>query len=285
MSKLKLLTVACVGALALTAFALASSASAQWMVKGTTLTGSETKALATTAAVDEHGKLKAAGVTIECNGNTLNGTGPMIEASGEKGSATSLTFNECSANSNCTVATTIATVPLVADTPIIEGNKDISTIFLPKTKTIFATIKFNGAECALLGTQPVAGKAKINAPTGAAENTLQEIQAEVQEASGELKVGSSAAELKGAALLKLTTNEPWSFLVRDSIIAVFVADTGTVTNPLDLLIAITRIAHIPGGGPILAGGSCAVGAHIAPLGACTILQDNPTGAGIEFNLL
>lgn len=209
MSK-KLIMTICVGMLTLSAFALASSASAQWMVNGTTLAGTQT--LANTAKVDENGKLKAAGVTIECIAANLEGTGPQIEA-GDKGSVTSLIFKGCtSITPTCTIGSeTIQTVPITA-TATLGTAPAVNVAFVPKTKTIFATIKFNGAECALLGIQPVTGKAKISAPTGQTESVLQQIVANVSEASGELKVGSSAAELKGAALLQLSNSAKWNFL-------------------------------------------------------------------------
>jgi hypothetical protein len=207
MSK-KLITTVCVGVLALSALTLASSASAQWMVAGTTLVGNE--ALANTAQVHELGKLKAAGVTINCAGKNLTGVSPQIEA-GDAGSASSLVFSECTANANCTVTKTLGTLPLMAVAKL-EGTLAVNVSFLPKTGTIFTTIKFEGAECALLGTQPVTGKANVLAPTGQDERLLQLIEAKVTEATGELKVGSSAAELKGSALLRLVSDKTWSFL-------------------------------------------------------------------------
>lgn len=211
MSK-KLIVTMCVGVLSLSALALASSASAVWMVNGTNLSGTEK--LATTAAVDENGLLKGAGVTITCTSKTLEGVSPEIEgaAPGDKGKASSLVFKECAANANCTLATkTIGTLPLTA-TATLGTSPAVNVLFKPTSGTIFTTIKFNGAECALLGTQPVTGQAKIAAPTGQTEKTIQEIAANVTEASGELKIGSSPAELKGAALLQLSTSKGWSFL-------------------------------------------------------------------------
>lgn len=211
MSK-KLIMTICVGILALSASALASSASAEWMLNGVNVTG--TQKLATTAAVDENGLLKAAGVTIECTGKNLEGTNPQIEVP-NKGSASALIFTECeSITPTCKLNTkTIGTVPLTATVALVAGSakEDLAT-FLPKTKTIFATIKYEGAECALLGTQPVSGKALVKGPTGQEEKTLQEIVANVSEETGELKVGSSPAELKGAALLKLASGNKWSYL-------------------------------------------------------------------------
>jgi hypothetical protein len=212
MSKMKLIMTVLVGVFALSAFA-ASSASAQWMVKGTTLSGTETRALAKTAQTDESALLKGAGIQITCKGQ-LEGTSPQIEASGEKGSAASLTFTECKGELGCTVAEKISTVPLLATIELAEaGNKDKALLlFTPKTKATFATIGFSGETCALEGTQAITGKADLRAPTGGLEATTQLIEANIAP-TGELKIASSPAELKGKALLKLASTEPWSFLL------------------------------------------------------------------------
>lgn len=209
MSK-KLATTVFIGVLTLSAFVLASPVSAQWMVNGTNLAPGETKALASGAPVDENALLKAGGVAISCTGKNLEFGSAQIEA-GDTGSANTLVFTECSANAKCTVGKTLATLPLMNVASLGAAPADTIS-FLPKTKTIFAVIKMDGAECALLGTQAVTGKAKFSAPTGQTEKLLQQIQANVTEASSELKVGSSPAELKVAALVKLTSDLPWSFL-------------------------------------------------------------------------
>lgn len=209
MSK-KLVITACVGALALTAFVLASPVSAQWMVNGTNLAAGETKALASGAPVHELMKLKAAGVTIECKGKNFEFGSPQIEA-GDKGATNSLIFTECAADGKCTVSKTIATLPLM-EVATLDGALAANISFLPKTKTIFAVIQVTGLECALAGAQPATGKAKFLAPTGQDERLLQLIESKTTEASGELKIGVSPVELKASALLKLAADLPWSFL-------------------------------------------------------------------------
>jgi hypothetical protein len=49
-------------------------------------------------------------------------------------------------------------------------------------------------------------------PNGQMEETVQLVQANVNEAANELKIGSSAAEFKSIILLKLESGQPWSFL-------------------------------------------------------------------------
>lgn len=182
------------------------SAPAGWFVAETALSGSAS--LSTTAAVDTNIGLKAAGVTVECKGAVVNGVSPEI-ASPNKMSASSLTFNECQANENCTVTKTIASVPVIAELTEQTLQEDQATI-TPKTKTTLATIKYEGALCALSGIEPVTGKALASAPTGVVEETLQKLKA-TPSASGELKVGSSSAELSGSALMKLASGKTFSF--------------------------------------------------------------------------
>jgi hypothetical protein len=190
------------------------SASAGWFIEGTALTG--TAALSTTAAVDENALIKAAGVTITCKGTTLNSTAPQLEASGGMLSVSSLTFNECSANANCTVASSVGSVPILADLAEEAGFAD-KIVFLPKTKTVLATIKFEGGTCALLGVQPITGKATAKMPTGQIESASQQVEANVTEASAELKVGSSAAEFKDKPLFKLATDKVFALFARSKL--------------------------------------------------------------------
>lgn len=211
MPKLKTMITICTGTLALTALTPVSPAIAQWMINGKTLSGTETAALATTAAVDENFQLKAAGVTTTCTGNTLESTSPELAASGEMYDESTLKIRQCSANSGCIGPNTINFTSILVDVApflLIFTKQKV----LPKTKTTLATIKFEGATCALLGVQPLTGKFLLNGPTGQEERTLQEIQAAATEESAELKLGSSSAELKGEALLKLVSGATWSFL-------------------------------------------------------------------------
>jgi hypothetical protein len=211
MSKAKLITTVCVGALALSAFASTTSAMANWMVNGTNLNG--TRALATTARVDEESLVKFGGnVAVRCHGETLNEVNIQIESATEMGASSKLEFTGCSANENCTVPTTISTEPVLVDVTL-DGPLAIWATFLPKTKTIFATIPLEGEKCALAGNVVIIGKAKMLVPTGQDERTLQLLVANVTEGSGELKTSLGlAAELKSSALLRLASGESWSFL-------------------------------------------------------------------------
>lgn len=209
MSKAKSIIAICVGLLALTAFASSSASAASWKVNGALLSGSA--ALANTAAVDENGKLTFSEITVECNGSSLEGISPQITHP-DSGSASSLVFSACKtvAGSSCTlVGTKISTVPITALVSTV-GTLEVSVVFKPKTKTTFATIEFTGASCSIANeVQPVTGQATVKGPTGQDERTLQQIVANTT--SGELKVGSSAAVLKGAALLQLASKLGWSY--------------------------------------------------------------------------
>ncbi len=184
-------------------------ASANWLVGKSQLEG--TAALATTASVDQRFELKGGGVTIECKGTALNAASPQIVAS-SRITAASLTFGECKTTAEpCSLgSTTILTVPLVGEVTGLTSPED-EAVFSPQTKSTFATIKFNGETCALLGTQPITGTLGTVLPKGQEERTQQEVKASTTK--GELKLGSNEAELKGSALLKLTTGAVFADLV------------------------------------------------------------------------
>jgi len=208
MPRVRITVAACLGVLALSALASAPASAAGWMVNGTALSGSQ--ALATTAPVDESSVIKGAGVTITCSGKTFNGATPQIEST-NKGSAADFEFTECKASSPCTLEGKTIKTEAVTLEATLEGTEAVLAKLKPKTGTLFATIGFEGAECAIEGCQPVSGTAKVLAPTGQKERTWQRIE-EIQTANGEFKVGSGSAELSGSALLKLANGEPWSLL-------------------------------------------------------------------------
>ncbi|HVR05054.1 MAG TPA: hypothetical protein VMS02_03360 [Solirubrobacteraceae bacterium] len=189
-------------------WAPASAAGAGWRVNGTTLTGSE--ALSWYAQVDAQNVLKGAGVTITCSGASVNSEHLQIEAS-NKGSTTQLEFTGCSTTAPCAVGAKIATKPLTLEATL-EGTLAVVATLAPKTGTLITTLEFAGTECSLAGTQPVSGHAKLLAPTGQDERTVQLVNEITTEASGELKIGSAAASLSGSELFTLTSCKGWSFL-------------------------------------------------------------------------
>jgi hypothetical protein len=207
MSK-KLIALVCFAVLALSAFSMTSGASAQWVVNGTTL--AETAKLLVKFKVHLAATLESAGVRMECTAENFEGTAPQIEA-GDKGSASSISFLGCKANAGCTIPTTLSTVPVTA-TAVLGAASAVNLTFKPKTKTIFATVKFEGAECALLGTQPVSGQFKALMPTGQTEKEVQLVEGNTSAASNELKVGSSAALLHCSILLILALHLTWRFV-------------------------------------------------------------------------
>lgn len=185
-------------------------AAAGWMVNGTNLTG--TKALATTAAVDKVSTLTAGGVTVTCSGSTLNSVSPVINGATEMGNASSLEFTSCAGNTVCLLGgSTIKTLPVLLDLTL-DGALAVKGRFLATNSSkLLATLKFEGVECALAGTQGVTGSATVLAPTGQDERTLQQLNATSEE-SGSLKLGPSAATLTGSILVRLASGEPFSFL-------------------------------------------------------------------------
>lgn len=187
----------------------AVAATASWMVAGTNLTGSAP--IATATKTDENFVLKAGstGIVITCE--VLEVESGKITAP-NKDSASSLVFKKCKGSTVCPIANeTIRTKPILSEATL-EGTLAANITFTPETGTVFTEVTFEGAECGLSGIQPITGKAKALSPTGQDERTLQLLTPTVTEASGELKVGSSAASLKGSALLELESHKTWSFL-------------------------------------------------------------------------
>ena len=214
MSKAKVIMAAFAAVLALSALASASASAATvgWMVNGQLLTGS--KALATTAAVDETATLSGGGFSLKCNGAILKGTTPEI-TSPSMGSAGSLLFTECiSTTTNCILSSgdkEIGTVPILSESTL-EGASGVRSTFMPKTGSIFATIKFEGENCSGSGVKAVTGSAVTSSPTGQTESILQLLSVNTVASEGTLKFASGAAKLTGSALLKLASGEPWSYL-------------------------------------------------------------------------
>jgi len=220
MSKAKLVVASFFAVLAFSAL-VSSTASAQtagWLVNGTLLTGTQTAALATTAPVDEFGILTFGSgegeVAITCSSPTLGGVSPQIEAS-NKGSATSLVFNECKSTStgtcSLTSGTSIGTLPITTEVTL-DGALAVQGTFTPKTGKTFATIKLEGSNCAESGKIGIKGTAPWLAPTGQDERTLQLLSVNITKTQNVLEVGDAAASLKGSILLKLASSLRWSFM-------------------------------------------------------------------------
>lgn len=210
MFKTKLIASACASALMVLAATtpVASAATEGWMINGALLTG--TKALATTAATEENWQFSAAGVVATCTGATVNSSSPQIKAVAG-GAAASVEFGGCSVNEHCTMPTTIRTQPVVVEFTL-DGALADKAVFTPRTKNVFTTFDFTGAECALLGEQEITGKFSVLAPTGQDESTKQAVKAAVAVGSGELKDGSAGIEVRGSVLERLASGETWSFL-------------------------------------------------------------------------
>jgi hypothetical protein len=181
------------------------------MIGGRLLSGAA--ALANTARVDEAPKLKssAAGIEVECTGDTLDGIAPEIK-SPNAAVATSLEFTECKVvTPDCRLSSsTLPTVPVAVEVTLDGALAVIATI-KPKTKSIFATFELVGEKCSASGLIAATGTEKILAPTDQ-ESTLYQGNVVTTEESGELRVDGNPVAVTGGALLKLASGEPWTFL-------------------------------------------------------------------------
>jgi hypothetical protein len=211
MFRVKLLVAACFAVFAVGAIASAT-ASADWMVAGTNLVGSQ--GLSNASVLKEGELVVGAVTTIKCKASEVVVTGGSIIAP-DKILASSLTFNECKGtNAPCNTISgeKISTVP-IHGVAKLDGTLNTYITVLPETKTIFATIGFTNAECPLIvgGGAPVTGSASILAHEGSDERPSH--QALAFTLTNALKVGSTNAEIKGVTFdIKLTSGSNWSFL-------------------------------------------------------------------------
>jgi hypothetical protein len=187
----------------------ASAATAGWKVNGSLLT---TTARVTTASVDQEYRLTAAGINIECQSSNVNNINAYLVPP-NKLLASSIVLMECSVveSTACSITKSVGIVPTVAEVTL-DGLLAVKATIKPETKTLFATLRFEGETCALLGVQPITGQGSALGPTNQDERTVQQANSTTTAASGELKVGSSAAAVTGIGLGRLASTLTWSFL-------------------------------------------------------------------------
>lgn len=217
MSRAKLVFATCFAVFAFSGLVASQAfAGGEWDVNGTPLVG--TAALAHAALVLKPGSLRidnANPIEIECLAHEiLINEGVLIAPDGVL--AKSITFHECAVtlgSPTCTLASDlITTVPIHGLAHLDEGGRlNTLILILPETKTTFATFKFEGEKCALLGTQAVTGGVHLLIDEGYLPKELHLIL--VVTLKGGLKVGSSEALLTGLdADLRLESGLLWRFL-------------------------------------------------------------------------
>ncbi len=204
--RLLILTIASIFAFGAVA---SSAANAGWMVNGTNFT-SGTKALASTAGVDQALRITSAVLDIKCAGSTMKSTNAVINGATGMMDVNSLEFTECDRSGEvCRLAESqFKTTPLLADFTLDGSNPNaVQGAFLPTAGEIFATVKFEGAECAMTGVLQVRGSQSFLAPAGRLERTLQSITL-----LGSSSISGLTASVEGSILTRLASNEPFSFL-------------------------------------------------------------------------
>lgn len=206
MSRAKLLFAACF-ALLVFGGVMTSMASAadEWQIEGETFTTGESRPLLPTALVLAVGKLvikTGSPFEVVCKGEKLDVNSGNIVYPTEV-TVASITFHECATvgSETCQLGAeseSISTVP-VRGVANLEAGGNVLILLTPKTKSIFATIQFSGASCALLGSQPVTEKGNgfhLLIDNGRTFKLLHLVLPVTL--VGGLKVGSSEAELTGA---------------------------------------------------------------------------------------
>jgi hypothetical protein len=196
----------------------AASASAEWLVGGTVLTGSA--ALSAKALVDVASTLllPALGLAVVCGGHFLDMTDPLMIAP-DRVFASSLTFLGCNVTapaSGCALEEKEQPIPL---NPILAraflgvGEED-RLLFAPETKGIFANIKFSEINsCAFNGQEPVKGSFIAGLPTGRLNLVTQALVSLGSVENHSLEVGGQPAFIEGGrALMRLASESTWSFM-------------------------------------------------------------------------
>jgi hypothetical protein len=197
----------------------AASASAGWLINGTSLATGAAAALNTQALVDEESTLliPVLKIAIKCNGHFLDGLDPLIIGP-NKGFASALTFLGCSTITppGCELKeqpTAIATNAILATAAKGPG-ESVRAAFTPETTTTFAHIFFAEAnECAFKGNEPVTGSLVAGGPTGQLSLLAQALVGlGSTEGNNSLQIAGDKSFLDGgSALLTLASDSKWSF--------------------------------------------------------------------------
>jgi hypothetical protein len=216
MSKVKIIIAALFAVLALTAVAAGSASAAGWHVNGTELTGTQSAALSTTAVNDNPAVLNvpALPLKITCKGS-LTGVSPVITAP-NSGSATSLTFHECSVVEPTTCALSapeIKTEAVTATVSTATGTAD-HILFKATSASKFTEFELTGSSCSISGKKAVKGTVVLKAATGQTESATQALEGlgSLEQGTDSLTTANDASYIEGGkALLKLESGAKWSF--------------------------------------------------------------------------
>jgi hypothetical protein len=195
-----------------------ASASAEWLVGGTVLSGSA--ALSTQDLVDITSTLlvPTLGLSIVCGGRFLDLSDPLIIAP-DRGYASSLTFLGCNVTapaSGCSLEEKeerIATAAVLGRAFLGTGEED-RVLFVPETKGVFTNISFSERNtCAFNGAEPVKGSFIAGLPTGRLNLATQSIVDLGSVENNSLEVAGQKAFLDGGReLATLVSGSTWSFM-------------------------------------------------------------------------
>jgi hypothetical protein len=193
---------------------LASTAFAgEWDVNGTKLVG--TAALLNTALVLTLGdfELTEFRVPIECRGETIGIGGGQLTAP-DSLLASSITLKECLVpigEGACQITGgAISTLP-VQGLASLDGLLSTFIELLPKTKTLFAIIPFEGSECPFKGSEALVGGIDFLLHDGQDPRTSHLTL--VFALPGQLRFGADDVLLTGLDIdPRLASNQTWNFL-------------------------------------------------------------------------
>jgi hypothetical protein len=215
--KVKVATMALGAVFAFSALG-AATASAEWLVGGTVLTGSAAVSPHILVHITSTFLVPALGVSLVCGGSTLDAVNALIIAP-DRGFASSLSFLGCNVTvpaTGCALeekGETISTTAVLGRAFLGPGEED-RVLFSPETKGVFTNISFSEKNtCAFNGLEPVKGSFISALPTGRLNLTTQSLVDLGSVENNSLEVGGQKAFMHGGKVLaSLTIGSAWSFM-------------------------------------------------------------------------
>jgi hypothetical protein len=217
MRKVKVATIALSAVFAFSALG-AATASAEWLVGGTVLTGSAAISTHILVHITSTFLVPALGVSLVCGGNTLDAVDPLIIAP-DRGFASSLSFLGCNVTvpaTGCALAEKnqkISTTAILGRAFLGPGEED-RILFSAETKGTLANITFSETNtCAFNGIEPVKGSFISGLPTGRLDLATQSLVDLGSVENNSLEVGGQKAFMHGGKFLALlVSGATWSFM-------------------------------------------------------------------------
>jgi hypothetical protein len=197
--------------------AAADSASAAWIIEGTELAEGQTRALATTAVVDQSSVLHVPGLPLKISCSGLSTTKPELLGSAENAVAEAVTVSGCAVAEPTTCSLLSPTI--VSDPVLINIGEGISpderALLEPQSGHVLSMFTLEGSSCSISGRKALDGAVFLNAPTlqnEATEQALEGLGSIENEGYTSLQIAGDSTFLEGSKLLlKLQAGNKFAF--------------------------------------------------------------------------